>query len=133
VSADQLMQGRIATRGGSFFNDVPIGADIYMLIRVLHDWPDEDCVRILRSCRAGMQNNSLLLLGEEIMEPDPTRGRISGYLIDTQMMAMFGGARGRTESEFRDLFDRTGFSLRRVIPTRSAVSIVEAAPVATAP
>lgn len=123
-----MMHGRVSAQGGSFFDRVPSGADIYMLIRVLHDWPDEDCVRILRSCRAGMRNDSLLLLGEETMEPDPTRGRITGYLIDTQMMAMFGRARGRTESEFRDLFDQTGFALRRIIPTGSAISVVEAAP-----
>ena len=128
VSPNELMQGRIDARGGSFFDQAPSGADIYMLIRVLHDWPDEDCVRILRTCRAAMDERSLLLLGEEILEPDPERGRATGYLVDVQMMTMFGRARARSETEFRGLFDQAGFSLRRVIPTSSSVSIIEAAP-----
>ena len=133
VTPEDLMQGRIAAKGGSFFDQAPSGADIYMLIRVLHDWPDEDCVRILRTCRAAMSEHSLLLLGEEILEPDPARGRATGYLIDVQMMAMFGRARARSEAEFRGLFDQAGFSLRRVIPTSSPVSIIEAAPKAGHP
>jgi hypothetical protein len=130
ITPEELMQGRIATRGGSFFNHVPSGADIYMLIRVLHDWSDEDCLRILRTCRAAMRPHSLLLLGEQILEPDPARGRATGYLIDVHMMAMFGRARERSEVEFRGLFDQSGFSLRRVIPTASPISIIEAAPIA---
>src|SRR5260370_23582032 len=51
ITPEELMQGRIAAQGGSFFNDVPSGADIYMLIRDLHDWSDEDCVPILLTIR----------------------------------------------------------------------------------
>ena len=129
ITPEELMQGRIATMGGSFFDQAPGGADIYMLIRVLHDWPDEDCVRILRTCRAAMGERSLLLLGEEVLEPDPARGRATAYLIDIQMMAMFGRARARSEAEFRGLFDQSGLSLLRVIPTSSPISIVEVAPI----
>lgn len=130
IAPDDLMQGRIAAQGGSFFDKVPDDADIYMLIRVLHDWPDEDCLRILRACRAAMRSHARLLLGEQILEPDPARGRATGYLIDVQMMAMFGRARQRSEADFRCLLDQSGFSLRRVIPTASPVSIIEAEPTA---
>lgn len=128
IRPEELMDGRIVAQGGNFFNDVPSGGDIYMLIRVLHNWSDEDCVRILRSIRAAMGPHSLLLLGEQILEPDPARGRATGYLIDVQMMTMFGRARERSEVEFRTMFDQSGFSLRQVIPTPSPIAILEAAP-----
>lgn len=130
LTPEDLMQGRIVAHGGSFFDQVPSGADIYLMVRVLHDWADDDCIRILRNCRASMGSQSLLLLGEQILEPDPERGRATGYLVDMQMMAMFGRARERSEEEFRTLLDTTGFTLRRVIPTASPISIVEAAPIA---
>lgn len=129
VTSEELMRGRIAAQGGSFFDQVPAGADIYLLIRVLHDWKDEDCLRILRACRAAMGPDAMLLLGEELLELDPARGEATAYLIDTQMMAMFGHARARSETEFRSLFDLSGFTLRRVIPTASPVSIIEATPI----
>jgi hypothetical protein len=128
IQPDELMEGRIAVAGGSFFEDVPAGADHYMLVRVLHNWSDGDCLRILRACRAAMSPDALLLLGEQILEPDPARGRPTNYLVDTQMMAMFGSPRERTEDEFRGLLADSGFVLRRVLPTGSPVSIVEAAP-----
>jgi hypothetical protein len=124
----ELLGGRIETAGGSFFNNVPRGADIYMLIRVLHDWPDEDCLRIFRSCRTAMGSDAVLLIGDQILEPEPARGRPTGYLVDTQMMAMFGSARERTSDEFAHLLSESGFTLRRVIPTQSPVWIIEALP-----
>jgi hypothetical protein len=38
------------------------------------------------------------------------------------------GGRERTAEEFRKLLSDTGFELTRVIPTKSAVSVIEAKP-----
>lgn len=126
IGPDELAGGRIAATGGSFFDEVPTGGDRYLLVRVLHDWADDDVVRILRTCRAAMQTPARLLIVESILEPDPTRGRVTEYLIDMQMMAMFGNARERTETEFRELLGTAGFELARVISTSAPVSILEA-------
>jgi len=128
IPADRLMNGRITIADGNFFDGVPGGADIYMLVRVLHNWSDEDCLCILRACRAAMGPDSRLLLGEELLEPDPSCGQPAAYLIDMQMMAMFGVARARTEAEFRALLAASRLTLRRVVATASSVSILEAVP-----
>ncbi len=129
ATPEDLMHGRITAQSGSFFDHVPAGADMYLLIRVLHDWKDEDCLRILRACRAAMEPDAILLVGEQILQPDPARGRATGYLIDMQMMAMFGHARERSEAEFRSLLALSGFELRRVVPTASPVCLIEALPI----
>lgn len=121
------LDGRIDVASGSFFDGVPAGADVYLLIRVLHDWSDIDCVRILRNCRAAMSSDARLLIVEQILDPDPTRGPPTGYLIDMQMMVMFGSARERTQAEFGELLAASGFTSLRLIPTASPVSIIEAA------
>lgn len=123
-----LAGGRISTQGGSFFEKAPAGADIYLLVRVIHDWADEDALRILRMCRAAMSSNGRLLIVEQILPPDPSQGRPTDYLLDMHMMAIFGTAQERTEAEFRALLQPAGFDLLRVIPTASLVSILEAVP-----
>lgn len=128
IPPEALADGRITTQAGSFFDGVPAGSDLYLLVRVLHDWPDEDASRILRSCRANMRTDARLLVVEGLIDPDPSRGPPTEYLIDMQMMAMFGKARERTEDEFRELLRNAGFDLTGVIATTSSVSILEAAP-----
>ena len=113
LSTDDRMHGRIDVQSGNFFDAVPEGADAYLLIRVLHNWKDDDCLRILRACRHAMRAEAVLLLGEEILEIDPGRGQATAYLIDVQMMTMFGHARARSEGEFRALLDQSGFIMRR--------------------
>jgi hypothetical protein len=127
IQSVDLLEGRIEVVGSSFFDAIPHGGDIYMLIRVLHDWSDEDCLRLLGSCRTAMKQNAVLLIGDQILEPDPAQGRPIDYLVDAQMMAMFGNARERTKDEFACLLSASGFTLKRVIPTHSRVWIVEAA------
>ncbi|MGK9169737.1 hypothetical protein KXR53_25715 [Inquilinus limosus] len=128
IPPDALAGGRITPCGGSFFDGVPSGADLYLLVRVLHDWSDEDVLRILRSCRSAMEAGARLLVVEALLEPDPSRGRPTEYLIDMQMMAMFGRARERTRAEFSQLLTGAGFELTATIPTASSVTILEAAP-----
>lgn len=126
-----LLHGRITACTGDFFHEVPAGGDLYLLMRVLHDWSDADCIAILRSCRAAMTPKSVLLIGEQILEPDPAQGRVLDYLLDVQMMAMFGAAKERTADEFESLLRTAGFDLRRIIATASPASLIEAAPAHT--
>lgn len=120
------MGGRIATVAGDFFDRAPGGGDLYLLVCVLHDWGDDDCTRILRSCRAASQPGTRLLVCERVLEPDPLRGDPMDYLVDLQMMAMYGSGRERTEREFRRLLAAGGYSLERIHGTSSQISILEA-------
>ena len=128
ISPSACLGGRIEVEGGSFFDRVPAGADLYLLISVLHDWSDEDCVRILRVVRAAMASDARLLVVDHILEPNPAIGNPMMYLIDMQMMAMFGSARERTEAEFGKLLAASGFGPPRLVPTKSRISILEAVP-----
>lgn len=128
IPDEALAGGRITRRGGNFFQRVPTGGDLYLLCRVLHDWSDDDAVRILLSCRAAMRTGARLLVVEGLIHPDPLLGDQAEYLIDMQMMAMFGNARERTEVEFGELLREAGLELAAVIATASSVSILEAAP-----
>jgi hypothetical protein len=128
IPPGNLLDGRITVAAGSFFEAVPPGGDLYLIGRVLHDWSDEDCRRILASCRAAMGPSARLLVVEALLDPDPAQGEVSLYLVDMQMMAMFGDARERTEAEFDALLTASGFVRRRTIPTETRAFILEALP-----
>ena len=70
----------------------------------------------------GTKRGRVILL-ESVLQPGnaPDFGKV----IDLEMLAMPGG-RERTADEFRALFANTGFSMTRIVPTQSPLSIVEA-------
>ncbi len=51
-----------------------------------------------------------------------------GKLLDLVMLTFTSGGLERTEVEYQALFARAGFRLTRVVPTASAVSVIEAEP-----
>ena len=51
-----------------------------------------------------------------------------GKILDIIMLTLPGGQE-RTDAEYRALLDKAGFRLKQVVPTESAVSVVEAIPV----
>lgn len=109
-----------------FFKAVPRGGDAYVLSHVLHDWTEAQCLSILGNCRTATRANGHLLIVETVLPagnaPHP------GKLLDIAMLVMPGGQE-RTAEEFGALLSKGGFRLTRVVPTRSAVSVVEAIPV----
>ena len=52
---------------GDFFSAVPAGGDVYVLKSILHDWPDDRCVTILRACRAAMGATARLASAEVVL------------------------------------------------------------------
>lgn len=112
---------------GDFLAAVPGGADAYLLRHIIHDWDDEKSVAILRNCRAAMSERCKLLIVEGIVPPG-NEPSVSKF-FDLSMMVLPGGME-RTEGEYRRLLAAGGFSLARVVPTATWVSVIEATPLA---
>jgi hypothetical protein len=104
------------------FNLIPAGSDAYLMSHILHDWNDEECLTILRNCHKAMNPESKLLVVEALI-PGGNEFSIA-KLLDIEVFVM-GGGRERTEYEFRDLFESTGFELSKIVPTDESVSIIE--------
>lgn len=107
---------------GDFFQSVPGGADAYVMRHIIHDWDDEKSLTILKNCHAVMSPGNKLLLVESVIPPgnDPFMGKF----LDLTMMLIPGG-KERTEDEYRELYDRAGFDLVRIVPTTTEVSVLE--------
>ena len=102
--------GRYEAVGGDFFDAVPEGADAYLLSHVLHDWPEDGCVRILDSCRRAMRPGGRVLIVEMVIPPDDSPH--PGKLSDMMMIAFNGEGMERTEAEYAELLDRAGLPHR---------------------
>jgi SAM-dependent methyltransferase len=113
---------------GDFFDSVPTGADVHILKSIVHDWPDERSIAILRSCRRALEPDGRLLLIERIM-PDciePSMQHRAITRLDLTMMLGPGG-RERTISEFEALLRASGFIMRQASPVALGFCVIEAA------
>ncbi|OOZ15825.1 hypothetical protein BOW35_03155 [Solemya velum gill symbiont] len=119
-------ESRCHWTGGDFFSAVPGDAELYLLKSVLHDWDSEKCLEILGHCRTAMPGDARLLVIERLLSEDPVSDTLVARL-DIHMMAVNGG-RERRLVEYRDLLDRSGFSLHSVSNSKSGFTILEAVP-----
>jgi hypothetical protein len=116
---------RCTFASGDMFSSVPEGADAYLMKHIIHDWPDEPCIQLLRACRKGVNSGGKLLVVDAVIQPGNDFS--PGKFLDLQMLIFPGGCE-RTEKQFRALLAAAGWQLTRIIPTAAADSIVEAVP-----
>lgn len=114
---------RIRIEGGSFFENVPSGGDLYILKHIIHDWPDNDAVAILRNVRAAAGAQAIILLVELVI-PQHHRDFI-GKWADLEML-LGGNGRERSTDGYCNLLGQSGFRMTRVLQTASPFSLVEA-------
>jgi hypothetical protein len=64
--------------GGNFLQSVPKDGDAYIMKRILMDWDDEDCVKMLRLCRDAMTGNGRVLTVNVVLPPanQPHPGKV---------------------------------------------------------
>jgi hypothetical protein len=119
------LQDRCSVAEGNFFESIPEGADTYVLRHIIHDWTDERSVQILRNCRKVIPQNGRILLVEFAVPPNNEVGM--GKDTDMVMLAVPGGME-RTEEEYRELFEQSGFKMSKTTLTSSAVCVFEGRP-----
>ena len=117
------VQDRVTIESGSFFESVPAGHDAYLLSHIVHDWDDRENAKILGNVREAMKPDSKLLIVEMVL-PEGDEPHM-GKMLDMMMLLVPGGEE-RTAREYEALLEPNGFRVTRVVPTSSAVSVVEA-------
>jgi hypothetical protein len=85
---------------------VPSGYDVHVLTAVLHDWNDDDCVRILSNCAAALGADGRIVVVDNELRPG---ARYSfAQATDALMPAITPGGRERTAAELGTLWRRAG-------------------------
>ena len=113
---------KLTVVGGNFFTDAMPKADAYLLMNIIHDWPDEECIQILSAIRRDMPAHARVLILETVVPLTP--GPHLSKELDIVMMALPGGME-RTQEEYAALASKCGLRLKRMVETMSPYSILE--------
>ncbi|KAH0450612.1 hypothetical protein IEQ34_021304 [Dendrobium chrysotoxum] len=117
--------------GGDMFLELP-HADVALLKWILHDWSDEDCVRILQRCKEAIppkeKGGKVIVIDMVVGVGINTQTAVETQLLfDLEMMILLTG-KERDENEWHELFVAAGFSNYKITSTIGLRSIIEVYP-----
>ncbi|KAL1561669.1 Flavonoid 8-O-methyltransferase 1 [Salvia divinorum] len=107
--------------------------DAVFLKWIMHNWRDEDCIKILRKCKEAIADSKIngkkviivdMVVDEEKQAHEVTETQL---LMDVLMMAHYPG-KERTEKEWAKLFAAAAFKNYKITPTLGVNSIIEVFP-----
>jgi len=113
---------------GNMFESVPNDGDAIFMKSILHDWDDENCVKILTKCYEALPpDGKVIALGNVLPEVINFEGADHIALqSDIHMMAFNeSGAREHTESDYRMLGLAAGFTKVEVVCKVEMISVIE--------
>ena len=113
---------KLTVVGGNFFTDSMPNADAYLLMNIIHDWPDAESIKILSTIRRAMPARARVLIIETVV-PDVPGPHLSKEL-DIAMMALPGGME-RTQEQYGSLAAKSALRLERMVETLSPCSVLE--------
>ncbi|KAM3405366.1 hypothetical protein ACQJBY_008067 [Aegilops geniculata] len=112
---------------GDMFESVP-PADAVFLKSVLHDWDDDKCVKILKTCRKAIpprEAGGKVIIIDIVVGADKKHGEVHALL---DLYIMFINGVERDEQEWSKIFLEAGFSDYKIIPVLGFRSIIEVYP-----
>lgn len=119
------LSDRIGYLAGNFFDELPPGADAYVLLNVVHNWGDTQATAILRRCAEATGRHGRVLVIETVVGAG---GDEAGLARLDLLMLLTCGGRERTSEQYAELAEKAGLALRSVHPTGSGLSILELDP-----
>ena len=99
---------RIEAVDGDFFTDALPEADLYAVGRILHDWSDEQCARLLGRIYERLPGGGALLIAEKLLAEDGV-GPVPANMQSLNMLVVAEG-RERSLSEYTKLARAAGFA-----------------------
>ncbi|EOA31966.1 hypothetical protein CARUB_v10015208mg [Capsella rubella] len=112
---------------GDMFVEVPNGDAIFFKW-ILHDWDDEDCVKILKNCWKSLPIKGKVIILGMVMPIEPKSDDTSSNIMfgmDAFMLTQTSGGQERTLSQFEGLASRSGFIRCELICVAYSYSVIE--------
>lgn len=107
---------------GDMFREAP-KSDAYIMKMILHDWNDEECIKILSNIGRASPAGGRVLIIEHVV-PGPETPHFS-KLFDIHMMCALTG-RERTEKEYAVLLGRAGLKyVQTHYPPSKTIGVIE--------
>ncbi|KAK7405015.1 hypothetical protein VNO78_06146 [Psophocarpus tetragonolobus] len=112
--------------GGDMFESIP-PADAILLKWILHDWNDEQCVKILKKCKEAMKRKVIII--DMVMEKEKGDDESieTQLFIDMVVMVLYPG-KERTEKEWAKLIFSAGFRDYQITPVLGLRSLIQIYP-----
>ncbi|KAF2986452.1 hypothetical protein EK904_003716 [Melospiza melodia maxima] len=107
---------------GDFFKDNLPEADLYILSRVLHDWPDEKIHVLLSKISAVCKPGCAVLLAEMVLD-DEKKNRSTALLQSLNMLVQTEG-KERSGSEYQALLEQHGFKNVKIRITGNLLDVI---------
>ena len=122
---------RLQVTAGSFLDPLPpaLGqCDAFYMKFILHDWPDDECVTILKNIAKVAKNGATIVTTDFILGVDGANMEMNKKMMDINMMASNPpGAGERTVDEYMALFAKAGIAATpELVKMRDLVSTVVA-------
>ncbi|KAH8907941.1 S-adenosyl-L-methionine-dependent methyltransferase [Coniochaeta sp. PMI_546] len=89
-----------------------VGARAYYLHSVMHDWGDDECVRILEQLKPAIKKGYSRVLINEIVVPE--RGASWAVTSTDQLVFVLGALRERTEVDWQGILKKAGYGIVKV-------------------
>lgn len=121
------LAGRASAHGGDFsVDDLPKGADLISLVRVLHDHDDDLAMRLLRATRAALAPGGTLIVAEPMADAAGAEPMGDAY-FGLYLLAM-GSGQPRSPKRISEMLHEAGFAAARPVKTRRPmlVSMIQA-------
>ncbi|XP_042058518.1 acetylserotonin O-methyltransferase-like [Salvia splendens] len=115
---------------GSMFESVP-KADVVMLMFVLHNWSDKECVEILKRCKEAVPvGTGKVIIVDAILDEDGGGDEFTGARLglDVTMMAVTFEGKERTYDEWAYILNEAGFRKHVVKNIKALEFVIEAYP-----
>ncbi|XP_059663554.1 acetylserotonin O-methyltransferase-like [Cornus florida] len=109
--------------GSDMFESLP-KADAAFLMWVLHDWGDEECIRILRKCREAIPNDKgKVIIVEAVIEEDEgdKLKHVSVLMLDMAIMAFTDKGKQRTLKEWAYVLGEGRHNVKRIQAVQSII------------
>ncbi|XP_039040754.1 caffeic acid 3-O-methyltransferase-like [Hibiscus syriacus] len=101
---------------GDMFTEIPKSEVIFMKT-MLHDWGDDQCLKLLKVCYDALSKNGKIVSIEAILSDVPQTDIITKttFQRDVYLCHVLPGAKERTKQEFETLAKQAGFSSLKVV------------------
>ncbi|KAK6134748.1 hypothetical protein DH2020_031507 [Rehmannia glutinosa] len=120
---------------GDMFDSIP-QADAIFMKWILHNWPDEECVKILKNCKEAIpckDKGGKVIIVDIVLNNQRDHEKKHDAIMETQLfydmlMMVLNSGRERTEEDWAKIFNDAGFTSYKITNVLGFRSLIEVFP-----